>query len=896
MADRLVCPSCSAWLLNARDAWCGQCGAPSARVDLRVRPDVLQINNVAPPVMVEVTNHSCADLQVEGTETPGWLTLQAAPQMLVAGTTAWLTGKARTMALRQPEAGTVTVRTSAGAAQGMLLVIEETPAFTISPSPLEVWASPAGERQPIMIHVEPVRGMLRIHDVRGGPLGGLKVLSGVQHPVLASPGSGATVIVQCDAVRGTPAASLTVQFDGPHGLTETEVRAEIALRKPPQIRWQGEHQPPAKRFNTAGQRLEFVLTNQSSDTDGGTGNAALALETVTLELQSTLHKPVPVRLLSRLPLLLRGGESAMVSFELTLTDAPVDPDRALVFSLRCMGNIVPFEKRVQVLVLPLPVFDGAVAIDFGSSNTCCALVESGREFEQVAFDGVNVSSPTVVRYLDLSGAEPETEIGARVKALAATSERVAASTIGDLKQRLGDVEDRIPVRPYNAEIWTSRSATDAAADYLRTIRRRLETSRETLFRDFILTHPAVCSLRQYRNLHQALRQAFGEHHRVRFLQEPIAALIPLLMGNARKAGMETYTVAAFDLGGGTTDMSIVRVQTSAFPGNRMEIRPTILFSRGVRFGGEDLSDFLAEQMESRSEALLATQRPGARLIKRGLPGCSMEDILRNRYALREAADQFKASLSEEATSAEPAQIILRVLPRNGQQAEDFTNPFRSLRNAGGSDLKWAFLKEVERHVQSVAAPLQAAAGQTELLDMIQLSGKTTYLPVVAQTIAAMFPKSRVLRAANPKECVVAGACLSQTLQGAAVRLVLPDSARRTTSSVGVFEVTTATFVPILPVDIEIPHGGLERALPRGWFGSERITLWENLGISEQELRERGSSLLHKLGTWVPERTVPEAEAEGWALHLLLKDFELSVTALGPSGEPVRFRSWEEAST
>ena len=199
-------------------------------------------------------------------------------------------------------------------------------------------------------------------------------------------------------------------------------------------------------------------------------------------------------------------------------------------------------------------------------------------------------------------------------------------------------------------------------------------------------------------------------------------------------------------------------------------------------------------------------------------------------------------------------------------------------------------------MRSIAGPLQAAAETTGLLDIIQLSGKTTYLPAVVQTIAGLFPKSRVVRAADPKECVVGGACLSQTLRGAsAVRLLLPDSARRTTSSVGVFDVSRAAFLPLLPVDVEIPNGGLGRLLRQGWFGSESVTLWENLGISEQELRERGSRLLNKLGTWMPERTAPDAEADGWALHLWLQDFELSVKAVGPQGEEVRFNVRKEAS-
>lgn len=305
---------------------------------------------------------------------------------------------------------------------------------------------------------------------------------------------------------------------------------------------------------------------------------------------------------------------------------------------------------------------------------------------------------------------------------------------------------------------------------------------------------------------------------------------------------------------------------------------------------------LVGEMQARLTWLISQREPGAVLVQDGTPGASREDVLLNGYKLRQAADIFKVSLSDEGKREAPPRLIMRIMAAGGLAAKDFDLSFADLQTAGYADLAALFLDEVKGRVKDAAKLLHAAAARAGRLDIIQVSGKTAYLPAVMETIAQEFPQSKVFRAHDPKECVVTGACLSRAMgRGSTIRLVLPDAARRTTSSIGMYDLVTEKFSVVLPVDAEIPAEGLVGIVPNGWFGFERVVVWENLGVDDEELRMGGgSALLSKLGTWVPNRQEASADAEGWALRFKLKDFALNVTAIGPNGDEVSFTRLGEA--
>ena len=258
-----------------------------------------------------------------------------------------------------------------------------------------------------------------------------------------------------------------------------------------------------------------------------------------------------------------------------------------------------------------------------------------------------------------------------------------------------------------------------------------ERQKGATFREFILTHPAVCSIRQYRNLRFALEEAFGKGASIHFLQEPIAALIPFFDKMAMNSAESGYTVAAFDLGGGTTDVTVVRVNHQR-NGAAVQIQPEILASWGERFGGENLTDFLVEQIQAACKVILAKDHPGFELAGSTVSGASTPDILRNQAALREWAEHFKASLGEEKSSKrEMETLILRAIstgPISRRKISGSNLP--AWGPVAGSALRQLFLTHAKAQIGPIAEQLKQTVAGMPPLKYIHLSGKTTFLPVV----------------------------------------------------------------------------------------------------------------------------------------------------------------------
>lgn len=899
--EERLCPVCAAYLCRGDDAWCGYCGEPCAQLALELKPEVLHVGETPSRISVKALNASCAALPVNRVDLPKWLS--AGPEKVLQIPAHSSLGFLLEVVepLRHVEAGTVEVITAAGTAQGRLLVIDQKPRLACDPKRISAWIAPNGKHNRSLVKIRPVEGLLRVVAVR---------LHGPKMRVHTDLGPGGHLVGETEDLKvelsplgqlytsGLSAARATLEVDykSPHGVATAYTVLDVEVRQPPQLRWAGEYSAPEVRRQTAGQRLRFEFRNQSPEgNDGGLRNGTLVIESV--ELNAVSLPAVTCKCLTHLPLEIEGGAAEFVEFELDLSALQGRPAELATLRLKAVSNLPVLERDVPLKIETMRTFAGIVAIDFGSSNSCCAVWQQGDEPALLPLDEHDAPvSPTVVRYLTLQTTPPQIETGERVKRLAAEYADVAASTADRLKQRLGDAGEQISLRPEVEARWVERNASEAASDYLRSVRRMAESARGAIFQDFILTHPARCSLRQYGRLRHALLQAFGASgNRVRFLQEPIAALIGFIVERARTRPNQDYTVASFDLGGGTTDIALVHVQYEARQQDQLRIRPRILYCRGDRFGGEDLTDFLINELAVRCQYHLFSRdgSGGPTLIGEGLVGGAELDVRRNRAELRRVSEQFKASLSIEAPTAQnkaPEEIELRVLEEGQTRTEPV--PFHAVRGPlnGHQDLEAAFLAHTRQQVTQRARLLSKALEATgQRLDVIQLSGKTTYLAVAGEAVASLFPGVSIERASQPKECVVKGACMSRSLRRGSIVLELDVDAQRMTSTIGAFSLDSPYFQPILRVDQVVPAEGLTGELPLTWDGSESIVLWEDLDGTERRITESEAARdLERLGTWIPAAQKRVDSGQWWTLRVRLREFRLEVEAVGPSGETVAF--------
>lgn len=856
-----LCANCQAWICAPDDAFCGHCGQPVASLRLQAYPGVLFVGHHPPSVVLQVVNPTCGTLTIQDyTKGIPWVDWTQPPQGTIGpGATINYFAKAGTRRLQEPVAVEISVQTNAGRASGVLMAIEVTPRLQATPEEIETWSG----RKHLEFQIIPKAGALWILGLRDSDQPWLRVTP-ISEPKLVTSQEPLPITLDLDSTfwqgrhPGQSAkAAMQVEYEGPHGPAIASVEVSFAVRRPPALTWAEEH--ISQDLPAMGKQvLAFNLHNREGG-DGGLQNGTLQIKEATLAPPPGIACPVHLRSVTAYEVL--GGHKTEVEFELDLTSVPPG---LYHFAMEVRSNAPEKERRFRapIRVVGVDQYDGTIAIDFGTSNTSCALIQTGgedRDLEAVNLDGNELTCPTLVRYLNLDGPLPEIQTGAAFKALAATDHEVAASTVSRLKQQLGEATRKLVIRPKNREEFMEREARECAADYLRFVREVAEIKARARFRRFVLTHPAVCSLRQYRNLRWAVESAFGPGLDIRFMQEPVASLIPFFndMATPRNAP-PSYAVAAFDLGGGTTDITLVSVKHEMDRNYGVTaIKPRIVTSWGERFGGEDLTDFLVEELTRRCEDVLAREHPGWSLASPTLSGAAGPDILRNRYEFMKSAEQIKTGLSEETPGYRQLNVgslHVRVLPEDRYASpDDRTIDAEKLAMAGAAPLDRVFLAHVETNIDRLALRLKESAKLLGgPLNFIQLSGKTTFLPAVKNVLARHFPEpaTRIQRARDPKQIVVNGACLAAVMEDRSLRkLVLPSSSNRTTSSVGVLNDVSGEFEPIIRLDTEIPKNGLE--CEGKWYRRSEVVLWENLGFETKRIRADGSrnDLIQRLGTW-----------------------------------------------
>ncbi len=226
---------------------------------------------------------------------------------------------------------------------------------------------------------------------------------------------------------------------------------------------------------------------------------------------------------------------------------------------------------------------GFAAIDFGTSNSAIALPRGERSVRLVELEPGHATMPTAVFYrADGTDAlaEPERLYGRA--AIAAYVEGIDGRLMRSMKSILGSqlVEQSTDVGGGRAVRYV-----DVIAGYLRHLKRKAEAAADAPLRNVVLGRPVFFvdgeparDAQAQRVLEAAARQVGFDD--VRFQYEPIAAALD------HESGIDhEQLVLVADIGGGTSDFSLVRVG----PGRRgrPDRRDDILANHGVHIAGTD---------------------------------------------------------------------------------------------------------------------------------------------------------------------------------------------------------------------------------------------------------------------------------------------------------------------
>ena len=386
-----------------------------------------------------------------------------------------------------------------------------------------------------------------------------------------------------------------------------------------------------------------------------------------------------------------------------------------------------------------------IGIDLGTTNSCVAVLDGGEPKVIENAEG-DRTTPSIIAYTN----EGETLVGQPAKRQAVTNPK---NTLFAIKRLIGRqfkddvVQKDINMVPYsvvandNGDAWVevngdTMSPPQISAQVLKKMKKTAEDYLGEEIEEAVVTVPAYFNDSQRQATKDAGKIAGLEVKRI--INEPTAAA--LAYGMDKKSG--DSTIAVYDLGGGTFDISIIEIAETDG-----EHTFEVLSTNGDTFlGGEDfdlrLIDYLADEFKKES-------------------GMDLHSDPLALQRLKEAAEKAKIELS----SSQQTEVNLPYI------TADASGPKHLVQKLTRAKFESLVEGLVENTLGPVKTALKDAGLDATSIDDVILVGGQTRMPMVQQKVADFFGKE-ARKDVNPDEAVAMGAAIQAAVLSGDVNDVL----------------------------------------------------------------------------------------------------------------------------
>jgi len=376
--------------------------------------------------------------------------------------------------------------------------------------------------------------------------------------------------------------------------------------------------------------------------------------------------------------------------------------------------------------LKINIMGKIIGIDLGTTNSCVAVME-GNEPVVIPNDEGRRTTPSVVAFLD----NAERKVGDPAKRQAITN---PTRTVSSIKRFMGDrfseakgEADKISYKIAKGDNDTVRVEIDGrkytpqeiSAMILQKMKKTAEDFLGSEVKEAVITVPAYFNDSQ----RQATKEA-GEIAGLdvkRIINEPTAAALAYGLDKKDKE----QTIAVYDLGGGTFDISILELGDGVF-----EVKST---NGDTHLGGDDFDQVIINW--------LADSFKGQENI----------DLRKDPMALQRLKDAAEKAKIELSASAETEINLPYITAVDGVPKHLVLKLSRSKFEQLADDL-------VQRTLKPCQEALKDAGMDKNEIDEIILVGGSTRIPKIQEAVEAFFGK-KPNKSVNPDEVVAIGASI-----------------------------------------------------------------------------------------------------------------------------------------
>jgi molecular chaperone DnaK len=386
-----------------------------------------------------------------------------------------------------------------------------------------------------------------------------------------------------------------------------------------------------------------------------------------------------------------------------------------------------------------------IGIDLGTTNSCVAVMDGGKARVLENAEG-DRTTPSIIAYAQ----DGETLVGQPAKRQAVTNPQ---NTLFAIKRLIGrrfqdeEVQRDIKIMPYkitgadNGDAWIDVKGQKMAppqisAEVLKKMKKTAEDFLGEAVTEAVITVPAY--------FNDAQRQATKDAGRIagldvkRIINEPTAAALAYGLDK----GQGNRTIAVYDLGGGTFDISIIEI-------DEVDGEKTfeVLATNGdTHLGGEDFDSRLINYLVAE--------------FKKD-QGFDLHNDPLAMQRLKEAAEKAKIELS----SAQQTDVNLPYI------TADATGPKHLNIKVTRAKLESLVEDLVTRSIEPLKVALQDAGLSVSDINDVILVGGQTRMPMVQAKVTEFFGKEP-RKDVNPDEAVAVGAAVQGGVLAGEVKDVL----------------------------------------------------------------------------------------------------------------------------